>query len=136
MMVLSHKLAISDTGRMKSEKSLYHRRRFPKEIIRHTVWLYYRFCLSYRPAHRDLMPDTLHDTRQYVNNLAERSHERIRERERRMRRFKSIRHAQLFLSVHGTMQDLFTIPRHLLRATHYRTFRAGAFDLYEQVTSA
>ena len=29
-------------------KPLYHRRRFPAEIISHCVWLYFRFCLSYR----------------------------------------------------------------------------------------
>ena len=33
---------------MKSRKSLYHRHRFPSEIIRHAVWLYYRFNLSIR----------------------------------------------------------------------------------------
>ena len=27
---------------------MYHRRRFPTEIISHCVWLYFRFCLSYR----------------------------------------------------------------------------------------
>jgi putative transposase len=27
---------------------LYNRRRFPAEIISHDVWLYFRFCLSYR----------------------------------------------------------------------------------------
>ena len=90
----------------------------------------------YRPAHRDVMPDTVHDTNQYANNRAELSHEPTRQRERRMRRFKSIGHAQLFLSVHDTMQNLFAISRHLLRAKHYRTFRAGAFDLYQQVTCA
>ena len=232
---------------MKSSKSLYHRHRFPREIIRHTVWLYYRFCLSnrdvedllaergvnvsyeavrrwclrfgptfanrlrkrsgpggdqwlvdegfvridgrlrylnravdqdgqvldilvqtrrntkaatrffrrllkqqgqaprrlmtdklrsYAPAHREVMPGTVHDTRQYANNRAELSHEPTRQRERRMRRFKSIGHAQLFLSVHGTIQNLFAILRHLLEAKHYRTFRAGAFDLYERVTCA
>jgi putative transposase len=26
----------------------YKNRRFPAEIISHGVWLYYRFCLSYR----------------------------------------------------------------------------------------
>jgi hypothetical protein len=26
----------------------YKNRRFPIEIISHAVWLYYRFCLSYR----------------------------------------------------------------------------------------
>jgi len=53
-----------------------------------------------------------------------------------VRRFKPIGHARLFLSVHGTMRDLFAISRHLLRAKHYRTFRAQAFDLYEQVICA
>ena len=33
---------------MKTRKPLYHRHRFPQEIIRHTVWLYYRFNLSHR----------------------------------------------------------------------------------------
>jgi hypothetical protein len=26
----------------------YKRRRFPSEIISHCLWLYFRFCLSYR----------------------------------------------------------------------------------------
>lgn len=33
---------------MNRSKPLYHRRRFPAEIISHCVWLYFRFCLSYR----------------------------------------------------------------------------------------
>jgi transposase-like protein len=28
----------------------YKHHRFPAEIISHGVWLYYRFCLSYRNA--------------------------------------------------------------------------------------
>ncbi len=36
------------TGVMKTKKSSYHRHRFPSEIISHTVWLYHRFCLSFR----------------------------------------------------------------------------------------
>ena len=39
-------------ARMNRPKSLYHRHRFPAEIISHCishcVWLYFRFCLSYR----------------------------------------------------------------------------------------
>ena len=34
------------------------------------------------------------------------------------------------------MQNLLAIPRHLLRAKHYRIFRSAAFDLFEQVTCA
>lgn len=33
---------------MSPPKPLYHRRRFPPEVISHCDWLYFRFCLSYR----------------------------------------------------------------------------------------
>ena len=49
---------------------------------------------SYGVAHRELMPETIHSTQQYENNRAEQSHERTRVRERVMRRFKSVSHAQ------------------------------------------
>ena len=212
---------------MDPRNSLYHRHRFPKDIIRHAVGLYFRFCLSYRdvedllaergikvphetvrrwcirfgpvyanrlskrsgpggdqwfvdevlirvdglqhylfravdqdgqsldilvqkrrnkeatarffrrllkqqcqaprqlvtdklrscaPAHREVMPNTIHDTSQYANNRAELSHEPTRQRARTMRRFKSMGQAQRFLTVHGAMKNLFAIPRHLLRA--------------------
>ncbi len=35
-----------------------------------------------------------------------------------MRRFKSVGHPQLFLSVHGPVRNLFGVGRHLLRAAH------------------
>src|SRR4030081_3655482 len=36
------------TPRMRTSVSLYHRPRFPAEIISHCVWLYFRFALSFR----------------------------------------------------------------------------------------
>jgi hypothetical protein len=33
---------------MATSDTLYRRHRFPAEIISHCVWLYFRFCLSYR----------------------------------------------------------------------------------------
>jgi len=33
---------------MKTKKRSYQRHRFPSEIISHAVWLYHRFCLSFR----------------------------------------------------------------------------------------
>jgi len=33
---------------MRTSISLYHRHRFPAEIISHCVWLYFRFALSFR----------------------------------------------------------------------------------------
>ncbi len=36
------------TGVMKTKTPSYQRHRFPSEIISHAVWLYHRFCLSFR----------------------------------------------------------------------------------------
>jgi len=36
------------TAPMSTSASLYHRHRFPTEIISHCVWLYFRFALSFR----------------------------------------------------------------------------------------
>ena len=33
---------------MTSQLASYHGYRFPPEIISHAVWLYHRFCLSFR----------------------------------------------------------------------------------------
>ena len=41
---------------MNNRNQLYHRYRFPPEIISHTVWLYHRFCLSFRDV-EDLLAE-------------------------------------------------------------------------------
>ena len=45
-----------------------------------------------------------------------------------MRRFKSIEHTQRFLAVHGTVQNLFRVGRHHLKAVHHRLLQAQAFS--------
>ena len=35
---------------MRSQPAGYHGYRFPPDIISHAVWLYHRFCLSFRDA--------------------------------------------------------------------------------------
>ena len=82
---------------------------------------------SYGVAHRELIPDTIHDTSQYANNRAELSHQPTRVRERGMRRFKSIHQAQRFVSTHAAIYNLFNLGRHLISAEHYRFFRQRAF---------
>ncbi len=91
---------------------------------------------SYAAAHRAIMPSVAHDTSQYANNRAEVSHEPTRQRERGMRRFKSMAQAQRFVSVHGITQNLFRVGRHLLRTVNYRTLRARAFVVWNAVTCA
>ena len=82
---------------------------------------------SYGVAHRELMPDVIHDNSQYANNRAEQSHEATRVRERVIRNFKSIKQAQRFLGPHATVSNLFNLGRHLIRAQHYRDLRISAF---------
>jgi len=82
---------------------------------------------SYGVAHRDLIPDTIHDTSQYANNRAELSHQPTRVRERVMRRFKSIQQTQRFLTVHAAVYNLFNLGRHMVSAKNYRFFRSRAF---------
>jgi len=54
---------------------------------------------------------------------AEVSRQPTRQREGQMRGFKSAAHAQRFLPVHGLVQNLFRVGRHLLRAVHHRLLR-------------
>jgi putative transposase len=216
---------------MNRSKPLYHRRRFPAEVISHCVWLYFRFCLSYRDveeimakrgvavtyetvrdwsqkfggayakrlrsratrpgdrwhldevylsingklqylwravdqdgevldilvqprrnrraakkffrkllrglqyipraiitdklgsyaaAKAEILPDVRHILDKHANNRAENSHQPTRERERRMRGFKSAGHAQRFLAAFGTIASFFRPGRHLLAAKNYR----------------
>ena len=90
---------------------------------------------SYGVAHRQLMPDVVHDTSQYANNRAELSHQPTRVRERGMRRFKSIGQAQLFLGVHAAAFNLFNLGRHVVRAEHYRLLRRRAFVSWQSATA-
>ena len=85
---------------------------------------------SYGAACRTVMPSVVHRTDQYANNRAEVSHER------QMRGFKSVGHLQRFASVHGVVQNLFRVGRHLLRAAHHRVLRTRAFAEWNAVTCA
>jgi putative transposase len=91
---------------------------------------------SYGVAHRDLMPDVIHDTSKYANNRAELSHQPTRARERGMRRFKSTDQAQRFLAVHSAVFNLFNLGRHMVRAEHYRLLRKRAFASWQSASAA
>ncbi len=91
---------------------------------------------SYHAACRTLIPSVLHGTAPYANNRVEVSHQPTRHRERQMRGFKSIAHLQRFASVHGVVQNLFRVGRHLLRAAHHRALRTRAFAEWNVVTCA
>ncbi len=82
---------------------------------------------SYGVAYRVLIPNATDDTSRYANNRAELSHQPTRVGERVMQRFKWVRHAQRFLSVHAAVYNLFNLGRHLVSAHHFRELRCRAF---------
>ena len=90
---------------------------------------------SYGVAHRELIPESVHDTSQYANNRAEQSHEPTRVRERGMRRFKSVGQAQRFLGAHSAVSNLFNLGRLLVSASHYRNLRGSAFSEWSRAVA-
>jgi putative transposase len=53
-----------------------------------------------------------------------------------MRRFKSARHAQQFLSTHSPIHNHVQLRRHRLSANEYRSAREHAFNSWRNATGA
>ena len=70
---------------------------------------------SYGAAKREILPGVEHRQHKGLNNRAENSHQPTRLREKKMRRFKSAKHAQRFLSAFGPIAGHFQPRRHRSR---------------------
>jgi putative transposase len=103
-------------------------RKEPREIVTDKL-------RSYGVAHRELIPETIHDPSQYANNRAELSHQPTRDRERGIRALKSIQQAQRFLGAHAAVYNLFNLGRHLISARHYRALRTSAFASWKEAVA-
>ena len=64
---------------------------------------------SYAAARAKMGLSVEHRQHKGLNNRAENSHQPTRRRERIMKRFKSTRQAQRFLTIHDQIANLFTI---------------------------
>ena len=91
---------------------------------------------SYGAALRDLGLSRLHDFGGRKNNRAENSHLPVRQRERRMQRFKSAGSAQRFLSTHAAVYNNFNVQRHLISRKTLRQLRDAAMSEWEMATAA
>jgi putative transposase len=91
---------------------------------------------SYGAAKRDILPGVEHRQHKGLNNRAENSHQPTRLREKKMRRFKSAKQAQRFLSAFGPITGHFQPRRHRLRAGEYRTRLQDRFQQWNEVTGA
>ncbi len=87
-------------------------------------------------ALREVLPSVEHRRHKGLNNRAENAHQPTRERERRMRRFKSPGHAQRFLAAYGPIAAHFRPRRHRLSAAAYRQTRDQRFATWRVVTGS
>ena len=91
---------------------------------------------SYGAALGDLGLLKRHDFGGRKNNRAENSHLPVRQRERRMQRFKSPGSAQRFLSTHAAIYNTFYTQRHLISRRTLRELRTAAMEEWSLVVAA
>jgi len=89
---------------------------------------------SYAAAKREIMPGVEHRQHKGLNNRAENSHQPTRRRERIMKRFKSPRQVQRFLSPHDQVANVFSRRSNQDTATKFRAARSQAFTAWAEVT--
>src|SRR3954465_2017776 len=89
---------------------------------------------SYAAAKRTVMPGVEHRQHKGLNNRAENSHQPTRRRERIMKRFKSPRQLQRFLSTQDQIANVFSRRPNQDTAAKFRTARHQAFTIWAEVT--
>ena len=100
----------------------------PRVLI--TDWL-----KSYAATKREVMPGVEHRQSRSLNNRCEHSHRPIRERERRMQRFKSPGMLRRFLSAYEPITQCFlTRIATLLAAPAYRQEMRQRFQTWREIT--
>jgi putative transposase len=91
---------------------------------------------SYSAAIEEMKIGAVHLRDKRANNRAENSHQPTRERERRRRRFKSAKEAQIFLSTYSTICNQFRQSRHLVSPTTHRELMGRRFAEWRDVRVA
>ncbi len=91
---------------------------------------------SYAAARRGLKMHFEYCQHKGLNNCAENAHQPTRRRERIMKRFKSARHLQRFVSIHDPIANLFHFPRNSMTASNYRALRTEAMSVWADLAAA
>jgi putative transposase len=90
---------------------------------------------SYGAARAKMGLPVEHRQHKGLNNRAENSHQPTRRRERIMKRFKSARQAQRFLTVHDQVANLFHVPYlESVSADRRKALRERAFATWRQIS--
>ena len=141
---------------MKNGRSRYYCHRFPAEIISYAVWVYHRFCLSFRDV-EDLLAErgiivSYETVRIWCQKFGP---DYARKLKRRQGRLGGIWHLdEVFIRINGqqqylwravdqdgdgVLQNLFRVGRHLprmLRSTNHRLLRSRSFGVWRTATAA
>ena len=91
---------------------------------------------SYGAALREVLPHIEHRQHKSLNNRAENSHRPTRRREKVMQKFKSMDHAQQFLSSFGLIYEHFKPKRHLMSAADYRQLMSVRLQDWREMTAS
>ena len=88
---------------------------------------------SYGATKREFMSSVEHRSHKGLNNRCENSHQSTRRREKVMKRFKSARHLQRFVSIHDPIANLFYLPRHEMPSSEFREMRDLAMQMWSEI---
>jgi len=88
---------------------------------------------SYGAARTGMGMNFEHRQHKGLNNRAENSHLPTRGREKIMKRFKSARHLQRFVSIHDPIANLHNFPRHAISSPDYRALRSEAMIAWREI---
>ena len=88
---------------------------------------------SYGAAKREIIPGVEHRQHKGLNNRAENSHQPTRRRERIMKRYKSPRQVQRFLSTHDQIANIFSCCSNQDTAAKFHSARRQAFVTWAEV---
>ncbi len=90
---------------------------------------------SYRAAMKVIGNEGRQETRRWLNNRAENSHQPFRRRERAMAKFREVRTLQKFASVHASIHNHFNHQRHLNCRDIFKQARAAALAEWRQLAA-
>ena len=88
---------------------------------------------SYGAARAGMRMTFEHRQHRGLNNRAENSHLPTRRREKIMKRFKSARHLQRFVSIHDPIANLHNFPRQSFSSSDYRALRSEAMIAWREI---
>ncbi len=90
---------------------------------------------SYRAAMKVIGNEGCQETRRWLNNRAENSHQPFRRREGAMARFRDIKTLQKFASIHASVYNHFNHQRHLNRRDTFKQARSTALAEWRQLAA-